>query len=258
MSDFPFPAVRPGRTVAAAGAFACSTLLGVALFAGLSPAPVAAQDHAAHHATPVPGLPDGWMAHFDAAAGGGEHAAHAAAQELSFADMAPGWHIETGPSGIFYRHEFRGQGTFALESEIHLFDPGERRESFGVFFGGSALHDPETRRYAYFLVRRDGSFMIRERRGTELVDVAGWTEHEAVQGWDDRPEGATSVPNVLRVEAGETEVVFLVNGQEVRRVPRADVAVDGHFGLRVNHNLNLHVTRVGLVEAENGSASPGR
>ncbi|CAN5770904.1 hypothetical protein BH23GEM11_BH23GEM11_02580 [soil metagenome] len=256
MSEFPSLARPVGRTRAAC-ASACAALFAVALFAGLSPAPVAAQDHAAHHAA-VPGLPDGWMAHFDAAAGGGEHAAHAAAEGLSFEEMAPGWHIETGPAGIFYRHEFRGEGTFAVESEIHLFDPGERRESFGVFFGGSALHDPETRRYAYFLVRRDGSFMIRERRGTELVDVAGWTEPEAVPGWDDRPEGAMSVPYVLRMEAGETDVVFLVNGQEVRRVPRSDVSVDGHFGLRVNHSLSLHVTRVGLVGEAGGGAASNR
>jgi hypothetical protein len=221
----------------------------------LAAGPLLAQDHAdhaAHHATPIPGLADGWMAHFDAAAGGGEHAAHAAAEGLVFEEMAPGWHITTGPSGIFYRHEFRGEGTFSLESEIHLFDPGERRESFGVFFGGSELHDPELRNYTYFLVRRDGQFMIRERRGADLVDVAPWTPHEAIQGWDTRPEGSMSVPNVLRVDAEADDVIFRVNGTEVARVPRSQVAVNGHFGLRVNHNLNLHVTRVGLVD---GSAA---
>jgi len=35
-----------------------------------------------------------------------------------------------------------------------------------------------------------------------------------------------------------------VNGQEVATLPRADLAVDGVVGIRVNHALNLHVSRL--------------
>ncbi len=201
------------------------------------------EDHAGHHAH-AEGLPDGWMAHFDAAAGGDAHAHHQAAEGLVFVDMPPGWHLTTGPSGIFYRHGDRAEGDFAVESEIHLFDPGERRESFGIFIGGRTLHDPEARRYTYFLVRRDGRFMIRERDGAEVRDIVGWTEHAAVAGWDERGEGQLSVPNLLRVEVRGQEVAYLVNGTEVASFSREGRAVDGHFGLRVNHHLDLHVTRL--------------
>ena len=211
----------------------------------LLPAAVSAQDHAAHHHQAHPALPDGWMAHFDDA--GAAHAAHMeqADDGLSFEVMEPGWHLTTGPSGIFYRHEFSAEGSYTLEAEIHLFDPGERRESFGVFFGGRALHDREAQRYGYFLVRRDGSYMIRERSGTEVSNVQGWTEHAAVPSWEDREEGAMSIAYTLAVEVEGDEVVFRVNGEEVDRRPRNELALDGHFGLRVNHGLNLHVSRVG-------------
>jgi hypothetical protein len=201
-----------------------------------------------HHAQAA-GLPDGWMAHFDAVAAGDAHAHHAAAEGLVFVDMAPGWHITTGPSGIFYRHGERAEGDFAIEAEIHLFDPGERRESFGIFVGGTTLHDPEVRRYTYFLVRRDGRFMIRERDGAEVRDIATWTEHAAIRGWDDRGEGDVSVPNVLRVEVRGDQVVYLVNGSEVSRFDRGERAIDGHYGLRVNHNLDLHVTRLDRIDS---------
>lgn len=202
------------------------------------PATALAQDHAEHHEGPSMPLPAGWMAHFDRPDAGHEG--------LSFEVMEPGWHIATGPSGIFYQHGFTAEGSYVLEAEIHLFDPGQRRESFGVFFGGAELHDREAQRYAYFLVRRDGSYMIRERSGPEVGTIQGWTPHAAVPSWDDRSEGAMSVAYTLTVEVGGEEVVFRVNGEEVDRRPRAEVPVAGHFGLRVNHGLNLHVSRVGL------------
>ena len=210
---------------------------------GLGAAPALAQDHQhmeGHHA--AADLPDGWMAHFD-----GGHGAHGA-DDLNFSEMAPGWHITTGPSGIFYKHDFRAEGDFTVESEIHLFDPGERRESFGIFIGGSALHGDE-QRYTYFLVRRTGEFMIRHRVGEELHDVMGWTAHEAVHGWDDRDEGAVSVPNVLSVRVEGADVIFSVNGTEVHGAQRDALDVDGHFGLRINHGLDLHVTGIEMTPA---------
>jgi hypothetical protein len=225
-----------------------------ALLVLLSAAPLLAQDHGDHgdhHAHQVAGMPDGWMAHFDRAhAAGGDHAHHAAAEGLSFVEMAPGWHVTTGPSGIFYHHDFRAEGSFAVETEIHLFDPEERRESFGLFVGGSALHDAEAQRYTYFLVRRDGRFLIRERDGEEVRDLVPWTAHEVIPTWDGRPEGSTTVPYTLAVRVEGSEVHFLVNGTRVHALPRAELALDGHYGLRVNHNLNLHVTRVDAVLRE--------
>lgn len=216
----------------------------LALAAFSIPVAGSGQDHAAHHERAHPALPDGWMAHFDDPEA--MQAAHMGEADdgLSFEIMEPGWHITTGPSGIFYQHEFSADGEYDLEAEIHLFDPGERRESFGVFFGGEELHDREAQRYAYFLVRRDGSYMIRERTGDEVGNIQGWTEHPAVPSWDDREEGAASLAYELAVEVGADEVVFRVNGVEVDRRPRGELPVEGHFGLRVNHGLNLHLSRV--------------
>ncbi len=209
-------------------------LVGLLFLAG----PVAAQDHADHHGDH--GLPDGWNAHFD-----GGHGAHGA-DDLEFVSLDPGWLIMTGPSGIFYRHMDRAEGDFTVRSLIHLFDPGERRESYGIFIGGSALHGDEAR-YTYFLVRRTGEYMIRHRVGGDLHDVQGWTAHDAVLAWDDRPDGDDTAANQLEITVSGDQVHFLVNGREVHRAPRADLDVEGHYGLRVNHNLDLHVESLELV-----------
>jgi hypothetical protein len=47
---------------------------------------------------------------------------------------------------------------------------------------------------------------------------------------------------VLAVEAGAETVRFFVNDEEVAAVPRAELDVDGIFGFRVNHRLNLHIS----------------
>lgn len=209
--------------------------------------PLAAQepDHAQHH-MPQEGLPDGWTARFDQAHAG--HEGHAP-EGLSFTEMAPGWHVTTGPSGIFFRHDARAEGSYRIESQIFLFDPGERREAFGIFVGGRELHG-EDQRYTYFIIRRTGEFMIRRREGDEVHDVQGWTAHDAVKGWDDLAPGDQTVPNVLAVEVGPDEVVFLVNDREVMRHPREGLEVDGHYGLRVNHALNLHVTGIEVTRRD--------
>jgi hypothetical protein len=39
-------------------------------------------------------------------------------------------------------------------------------------------------------------------------------------------------------------VHFFVNGTEVTSVPRSELVVDGVFGFRVNHGLNLYISRL--------------
>ena len=52
---------------------------------------------------------------------------------------------------------------------------------------------------------------------------------------------------MLAVDVGPSEVVFLVNGQTVATLPRDGLDTDGIAGLRVNHRLNLHVTRLDVT-----------
>ena len=181
--------------------------------------------------------PEGWQVRTDR----GGHGADA--EGLSFVEMTPGFHVTTGPAGIFFHPDSTAQGTFRIESTTFLFDPGERNEGFGVFFGGRDLTG-ETQAYTYFLIRRDGSVLVKRRDGAETSTLTGWTKNDAVATWEERDEADSSVQNDLAIEAGADELVFFVNGTEVARMPRADQHVDGIVGVRVNHGLNLHVSSV--------------
>lgn len=197
----------------------------LAAFAVLA-APISAQDLQ---------RPEGWLARFD-------RAGSAESDMEMWVDMPPGWHITTGPAGIFWNPSLTASGEFRAEMEVFLFDPAGRREAFGIFFGGNDLQGTG-QAYTYFLIRDGGQFLVKRRAGEQTPTLLEWTSHPAVQAYADRGEDA-SVRNVLTVEAGRESVRFLINGQEVGSLPRDGIAVDGVVGIRVNHALNLHVSRL--------------
>jgi hypothetical protein len=184
--------------------------------------------------------PDGWKVRFD-------RPGSSEADLETFVSMPPGWHITTGPAAIFWDPSLEASGAYRLEMEIFLFDPEGRREAFGVFFGGRDLESPD-QAYTYFLIRDGGEFLIKRRQGTDTPTLRAWTAHSSIRSFADRGDDA-SVSNVLAVEVDEENVRFSVNGAEVATLPRSEVDIDGTVGIRVNHRLNVHVSRLEVTLA---------
>lgn len=191
-------------------------------------------------------MPAGWKMRLDHP----ERAGHSG-DEVPFWDMPPGWHITTGPACILYDPAQTVRGQYRVQATTFLFDPGTRREGYGVFIGGRDL-EGDAQSYTYFLLRRDARFLIKQREGSETREIVPWTEHSAIVAYDG---SAASAKNVLAIEVGADEVAFFVNDQEVVRLPRAAVNTDGIVGLRINHSLNLHVSEL-TVEARPRATPP--
>lgn len=187
-------------------------------------------------------VPDGWLFRLDRPSPdtrlvtADEEVGHI---NIHFVNMTPGWHITTGPAAILYHPALTATGDFRAEVEIHLFEPGERNEAFGIFIGGSAL-DADEQSYLYFLIRKTGEFLVKRRDGASTSTVKDWTSHPAIVPFTDETEGTAT--NVLAVESGPEQLRFFVNDAEVAAVPRGELPVDGLVGMRVNHALNLHVS----------------
>jgi hypothetical protein len=79
--------------------------------------------------------------------------------------------------------------------------------------------------------------MIKRRAGADTPTVIDWTDSAAIK----KPDASGKMNNTLSIEVGADKVRFLVNGTEVTSVDAAKVDTAGTPGLRVNHNLNLHV-----------------
>jgi hypothetical protein len=103
---------------------------------------------------------------------------------------------------------------------------------------GGSDRDGDGPAYTYFLLRKDGRCIVKQRHGDETTTHIPWTAHEAIVSHEG---GEDPVENVLAIVTTDDAIVFEVNGTEVGRLERASVAVDGVVGLRVNHRLNLHV-----------------
>jgi hypothetical protein len=194
-------------------------------------------------------FPAGWTVRVDGAATHAGHAAPAAgpsAKDLTFVVMKPGWHITTGPSVILFDPTQKAAGAYAVKSETFLFDPGTRREAYGILIGGRNL-DGDDQAYTYFVIRRSGEFLIRRRTGATTATVRDWTAAPAIRKYDDKRADEHSVKNVLEVRVAADTTAFLVNGTEVARIPTRDIDTDGIVGLRVNHQLNLHVSSLEIV-----------
>jgi hypothetical protein len=125
---------------------------------------------------------------------------------------------------------------------------GRQHEAFGIVFGGDPLDAPENeQRYSYFLIRGDGSVLVRRREGAEVPVIRAWTSHDAV-----RPDGEDGdfPENTLRVVVGADLTRFQVNGTEVSRVPTDSLRAVGLPGLRLSHDLEMVVRGFGVEPGE--------
>lgn len=164
--------------------------------------------------------------------------------DIFFVNMVPGWHITTGPAAIFHHDGSTASGDYTAEAIIHLFNPGERREGFGLIIGGEDL-DGENQAYDYFLIRNSGEFLIKRRRGEETENIQPWTASDHIVRYTD-PE-VSSVKNVLSVEVAGESVMFKINGETVAQYAKDAIKTDGKVGIRVNHALNLHVSDLSVM-----------
>jgi len=192
-------------------------------------------------------VPPDWLVRPDKDGEPIEVSADQESADIWFVSMSPGWHITTGPRAIFYHPGNTAAGDYRIDSTLHLFDPEDRNEAFGVFLGGVDLGN-ERIAYDYFLIRNSGEFLIKRREGTGTATLVDWTADDGIATFGSDSEGA--VENSLAIEVGTETVSFLINGVEVASLPRSEVRTEGFVGLRVNHRLNLHVSNLSVTASD--------
>lgn len=205
-----------------------------------TPSAVNAADARPDAANPGPAdtVPAGWAFRLDRPDPDVTIGAVPDSSHIYFTAMKPGWHVTTHPAAIFYHPASTAESTYRATMQVHLFDPGSRNEAHGLFVGGRDLQGPD-QAYLYFLVRRSGEFLVKQRMGEETETLIDWTAHEAVVPYTDDTEGTAE--NTLAVEVHADQLHFFVNGTEVATLPKGDLPADGIVGWRINHGLNVHV-----------------
>jgi hypothetical protein len=184
----------------------------------------------------------GWQARLDRA--------NQKVENLKFVTMGPGLHVTTGPAAILFKPENAAKGNYQVTATFVLSKLPEHQEAYGLFIGGANLTG-DNQRYTYFLLREDGKFLIKRRNGAETPSIVEWTDHASVQ----KPNAQGRLKNTLTVAVGADKVRFLVNGTEVASQARSAVDAEGIAGLRVNHNLDVHVDGFKIEPASTATAS---
>ena len=214
-----------------------SLLLFPALLFAAGACRLAAQEAAHHeqgdhdHAVAGGGtLPAGWSLRTDD---------NAAAANVKVVPMGGGIHVTLGPAIILYRAQHAGEGPFHTLATFTQTKPTKHAEGYGLFYGGQSL-DGAAQQYTYFLIRQDGTYLVKRRNGDKTTDVTkGWVASPAVH----KPDGKGPSTNKIEIDHKRDpgKVVFLVNGEPVYSMDAKATATDGAVGLRVNHNLDLHI-----------------
>jgi hypothetical protein len=171
----------------------------------------------------------GWHARLDKA--------DAKVADLKFVSMGPGFHVTSGPAAIYWNAATAAKGNYTVKASLTQTKATPHREAYGIFLGGDDLNDA-SQSYLYLVIGGTGEYTIKHRAGSETHTIVDWTKHDAVRMVDSTGKAT----NELAIDVGD-DVRYMVNGVEVLKTPRAQVmgSLDGQTGLRVNHNLDIHV-----------------
>jgi len=168
---------------------------------------------------------------------------------VSFENTGTGFHITTGPAGIYYTPRVTG-GKYKTQATFIQVKPSAHPEAYGLFIGGSGL-EGDDQKYTYFLIRQDGKFLIKRRAGAEMPTVMPWTDNPAIN----KADATGKMTNALTVDVGQDKVRFLINNTEVASQPLAQVDTKGVTGLRINHNLDVIVEAL-MLTADAAAGTP--
>lgn len=174
-------------------------------------------------------LPSGWLARLDRPT--------AKIEDVKFVTMGDGFHVTTGPATILYDSSAHASGDYTVSATFTQTRAPRHPEAYGIFIGGAEL-EGAGQSYMYFLARGDGKVIVLHRAGADVHRIMEWTENAAAVKADSNGKAT----NTLTASVASDSVRFLVNGAPVMAISRERFgSAAGTYGLRINHNLDVHV-----------------
>ena len=182
----------------------------------------------------------GWHMRIDPRAGSGT--------PPKFVVMGSGFHATSGSRAIYWRDADVAKGNYRVSANFTLSKPPGHAEAYGLIFAGKDLTGP-TQNYMYFTLGGNGTFLIKHRAGdadSQIHTIADWTPSDAIS----KPDASGKSTDKLEVVVGADKIQYLINGKEVYSMDRAKAvgagnmlsSTDGIAGIRVSHNLDVHLS----------------
>jgi hypothetical protein len=223
-------------------------------------APLAAQQQAGSMAgmnhdptTAVKGsgkLPDGWMLRYDPQRDG-----HTPAMtEVNFVTMGKGYHFTSGPAAIYYNAKDVGSGEYQVSATFSQ-RKSVKHEAYGLFIGGKDLQTAN-QTYTYFVIKpcsskcgtpgaQMGEILISKRSSDGKPVAIVPIRHDDAVVTDDPTDGHAT--NKMLIHVAKDSVHFVLNDKLVAAVAKSQIGeTDGQAGIRINHNIDVHVAWDGV------------
>lgn len=159
--------------------------------------------------------------------------------DAKFYPMGKGMHVTSGPAAIYWDPKYNAEGDYTVSATFVQEKKPMHPEAYGLFIGGQNLKD-STESYLYFETRGDGKYLINHRAGNEVHKIVDWTETDATK----KEDASGKSTNELAIRVTKDSVDFLANGKLVKGFSKAEMhnfAANGQTGVRVNHNLDVHI-----------------
>lgn len=187
--------------------------------------------------------PKGWMLRADRSTSASDPDAPGA---IKFVTMGTGFHATNPQAAVYWNPANTATGNYTLKGTFKLMKPSGHTNFYGLVFGGSDLGGP-AQSYIYFLVAQDGTWLVKRRDGdAKAEDVAPKTPNDAVK----KPDASGQSTNALEVRVSASKIDYVVNGTTVHSTPKSGLTAktDGIYGIRVNHQLEVHVDGLGVTK----------
>ena len=180
--------------------------------------------------------PQGWKVRADRSTSASDPDA---AGTIKFVTMGAGFHATNPQAAVYWNPANTATGNYTLKGTFTLMKPSGHTNYYGLVLGGSDLEGPN-QNYLYFLVGQDGTWLVKRREGdASTKDVAAKAASDAVK----KPDASGKSTNALEVRVTADKIDYLVNGTTVHSTPKTGLTAktDGIYGIRVNHQLDVHI-----------------
>ena len=184
--------------------------------------------------------PKGWRVRADRSTSAADPDA---AGSIKFVTMGTGFHATNPQAAVYWNPANTATGTYTLKGTFTQVKPSDHTNYYGLVLGGSDLEGPN-QSYLYFVVAQDGTWLVKRRDGNASTQNVATGPAAAV-----KPLDATGkATNTLEVRVAPNKTDYVVNGTTVHTAPRTGPAAktDGLFGIRVNHQLEVHIDGFGV------------
>jgi hypothetical protein len=178
-------------------------------------------------------VPAGWNVKVD----GNGNTSH-----VKVLDLGPGTlHVTTGPAIVIWPNETADmKGNYAFTATFTQTKAPMHPEAYGLFIGGQNMTTPDAE-YGYVIVRGDGKYSIKHRANAKDVhEIKPWTDLEGMN----KADANGKATNTVKFEAKSDSVRAFVNDKQVAAWGRQYWGAQGVAGIRVNHQLDMHITDV--------------